>query len=183
MLVFQLMRNLFYFLYKRIATIRYARSIGVTVGENCRLGNVSFSTEPYLVTIGNHVSATCVRFETHDGGVWVFRENEPDIDVIKPIVVGDNVYIGYQAMILPGVTIGDNVIVGAGAVVTKDIPPNSVVVGVPAKVIKTIDEYRIGIEKYLLETKNIAEQEKKKGVLVAYFRNKQIGRASCRERV
>ena len=53
-----------------------------------------------------------------------------------PVKIGDNVEIGSNATILPGVTIGDNATVGAGAVVTEDVPSSSVVVGVPAKVVK-----------------------------------------------
>jgi acetyltransferase-like isoleucine patch superfamily enzyme len=75
------------------------------------------------------VSATRVRFETHDGGVWVARSAHPQIDMVKPIVVGSNVFLGYGAIVMPGVTIGDNVVIGAGAVVTRDIPANSVAVG------------------------------------------------------
>lgn len=58
----------------------------------------------------------------------------------QPVVIGENAWIGSNATILPGVTIGDNSVVAAGAVVTKDIPPDSVAAGVPAKVIKTIDQ-------------------------------------------
>ena len=54
----------------------------------------------------------------------------------KPIILGKNVWIGSHATILPGVTVGDGAIVAAGAVVTKDVPPGTVVGGVPAKVIK-----------------------------------------------
>lgn len=54
----------------------------------------------------------------------------------KPIVIGNNVWIGMRAIILKGVTIGDGAIVAAGAVVTKDVPPNTVVGGVPARVIR-----------------------------------------------
>lgn len=57
----------------------------------------------------------------------------------KPIVIGENVWIGGNSVILPGVTIGDNSVIGAGSVVTKDIPPNCVAVGNPAKVIKHIE--------------------------------------------
>jgi maltose O-acetyltransferase len=57
----------------------------------------------------------------------------------KPVTIGNDVWIGGSCTILPGVTIGNNVVVGAGAVVTKDVPDNSVVVGVPARVIKTIE--------------------------------------------
>jgi maltose O-acetyltransferase len=56
-----------------------------------------------------------------------------------PVTIGNDVWIGGSCTILPGVTIGDNVVVGAGAVVTKDVPSNSVVVGVPARVVKTIE--------------------------------------------
>lgn len=54
----------------------------------------------------------------------------------KPVIIGNNVEIGSNAVVLPGVTIGDNSTIGAGAVVINDIPANSVAVGVPAKVIK-----------------------------------------------
>lgn len=56
-----------------------------------------------------------------------------------PVVIGNNVWIGSNATILPGVTIGDNAVVAAGAVVTKDVPANTVVAGVPAKIVKRID--------------------------------------------
>nr|WP_269851768.1 DapH/DapD/GlmU-related protein [Methanosarcina horonobensis] len=58
---------------------------------------------------------------------------------VKKISIEDDVWIGTNATILPGVTIGKNSVIGAGAVVNKSIPPNSVVVGIPAKIIKTID--------------------------------------------
>ncbi len=57
-----------------------------------------------------------------------------------PVKIGNKVWIGAHATILPGVTIGDGAVVGAGAVVTKDVPENAVVAGVPAKIIKTIKE-------------------------------------------
>ncbi len=62
-------------------------------------------------------------------------------DKIGRIVIGDNVYIGTGAYIMPGVCIGDNVIIGANAVVTRNIPSDSVAVGMPAGVIETIEEY------------------------------------------
>lgn len=57
------------------------------------------------------------------------------------IKIGNNVYIGQNAMIMPGVTIGNNVIIGAGAIVTHDIPDDVVAIGVPATVKKSINEY------------------------------------------
>lgn len=61
------------------------------------------------------------------------------LGIAKPVAIGDDVWIGANATILPGVTIGSNVIVAAGAVVTKDVPDNVLVGGVPAKVIKEIE--------------------------------------------
>ena len=58
--------------------------------------------------------------------------------VSAPIRIGNRVWIGSHSTILPGVTVGDGAVVAAGAVVTKDVPPNTVVAGVPAKVVKTI---------------------------------------------
>ncbi len=58
---------------------------------------------------------------------------------LSPVIIGDNVWIGASVTIVPGVTIGDNAIIAAGAVVTKNVEPNTVVGGVPAKFIKNID--------------------------------------------
>lgn len=157
-----ILRALSQALHKRRDPIGYARSIGVTVGEGCRLIQVDFSTEPYLIRLGNHVSATATRFETHDGGVWVFRDKNPDIDIVKPITVGDNVFIGYGSIILPGVTIGSNVVIGAGSVVSKDIPDNCVAAGIPARVIKPIEDYETKILSSGLPTKNLSDTDKKK---------------------
>lgn len=54
----------------------------------------------------------------------------------SPVIVGDNVWIGGGAILVPGVTIGDNVVIGAGSVVTKDIPSNKIAYGNPCKVIR-----------------------------------------------
>lgn len=118
------------------------------VGVNFDRGNVHFwgrpiwGTEPWLITLGNNVHITeGVRFLNHDAGVLIFKKVIPDLEITKPICVGNDVYIGTNAMILPGVKIGNKVIIGAGAIVTKDVPDNSVVVGVPGRVIETADEY------------------------------------------
>ncbi len=60
-------------------------------------------------------------------------------EAARPIVIGDNVWLGGGVIVLPGVTIGDNTVVGAGAVVTRDLPPNVVAVGNPARVIRTVE--------------------------------------------
>lgn len=97
----------------------------------------------------------------------MLRQDEAlsDIDVFGPIKIGNNVHIGWDAIIMPNVTIGDNCIIGAGAVVTKDIPSNSVAVGVPARVIESIDEYRNKVAEKGVHTKNLNEHEKKEYII------------------
>ncbi|MGW3509204.1 sugar O-acetyltransferase [Streptomyces sp. NPDC000994] len=60
------------------------------------------------------------------------------LEAARPITIGDNVWIGGGAIVLPGVTIGDNSVIGAGAVVTKDVPANVVAVGNPARVVRSL---------------------------------------------
>jgi acetyltransferase-like isoleucine patch superfamily enzyme len=149
--------------------IAYARACGVTIGNGCRWMNPSSSTfgsEPYLITIGDHVSiGGGVRFITHDGGVWIFRKELPRLDVIARIRVGNNVFIGHDCMILPGVRIHDNVVLGARSVVTRDIPPNVVAAGIPARIISTVEDYRRRCIEKGVETKMMMPYEKAKFLL------------------
>ncbi len=150
------------FLFKKINNgVEKARALGVSVGNNCRLIDVSFSSEPYLVTIGDHVSATKTHFETHDGGVWVFRKKHPTWDVIKRITIGNNVYLGSGVTILPGVNISDNVVVGAGSIVTKNLESNFVYAGIPARKIKSLDDYYQKVSEQKIETKHLSLKEKR----------------------
>ena len=99
------------------------------------------------ITLGERVViSTNVRFLTHDysatTALLAVGERPPsDIAVERPISVGNNVFIGLGSLILPSTEIGDDVIIGAGSVVRGKIPPRSVVIGNPATVIGTIDEY------------------------------------------
>ncbi len=128
---------------KRFKPEKYARKAGVNFkGRVYLYGRITWSTEPWIITIGDNVHITDgVKFITHDGGTLLFRDQVPDLEITKPIIVGNNVYFGNNVIVLPGVTIGNNVIIGAGAVITRDIPDNSVAVGIPARVIKTTQEY------------------------------------------
>ncbi|MDP1813238.1 MAG: DapH/DapD/GlmU-related protein [Leadbetterella sp.] len=121
----------------------YFRKQGAQVGENNRLEIRSLGPEPYLVTIGNHCTvAEGVRFLTHDGAVWIFTEEIPDLQKFGPIEIRDNCFIGSGVIIMANVRIGPNAIVGAGSIVTKDVPENTIVAGNPAKYICNIKEYR-----------------------------------------
>lgn len=121
----------------------YFRKQGAQVGDDCRFLIHDLGTEPYLIKIGNHVTiAGGVLFVTHDGAVWVFREEVPDIQVFGPIVIEDNCVIGQNAILFPNIRIGRNSIIGAGSVVISDIPPNCIAFGVPARVWSSIEKYK-----------------------------------------
>jgi len=116
--------------------IKYWRKQGMKIGEDCLINNVNFSTEPYLIEIGDHVAiAAGTDFITHDGAIWCFREEILNADVFGRIKIGDNVFIGNNCTLLPNTTVGDNCIIGAGSVVRGKFPDNSVIVGNPAKVV------------------------------------------------
>ena len=153
--------------------ISYLREKGVKIGSECEIYSVdSFGSEPYLIEIGNHVRITSgVRLITHDGGVWVIRHMAPEyknIDLFGKIIIKDNVHIGINAIIMPNVTIGSNCIIGSGAIVTHDIPDNSIAVGVPARVIETVDEYLRKHEEKFLQTKNL-DPDQKRNKLMQFF--------------
>lgn len=155
----------------RINPVKYALKIGVNMplGGVTIYGKVEWSTEPWIITIGKNVHLTNgVSFVTHDGGTLLFRDIVPDLEITKPIVVGNNVYIGEYTKILPGVTVGSNVIIGAGAVITRNIPDNSVAVGVPARVIKTTDEYLEKIKAESLHLGHLIGEEKDKALKIYY---------------
>ena len=110
----------------------------VTIGDYTRIGIHCTVIGP--VCIGNHVNLAqgiTVTALNHNFKDTAKRIDEQGIST-NPVAIGDDVWIGANAVILPGVTIGRHCVVAAGAVVTKDVPDNTVVGGVPAKVIKTL---------------------------------------------
>lgn len=90
---------------------------GITIGDNCLIGQ-----QVVIATLNHDLQLS----------------NRADM-FPEPVKIGNNVWIGAHSTILPGVNIGDNAVIAAGAVVTKDVPANSVAAGVPARVIKTIE--------------------------------------------
>lgn len=132
-------------LVAQLYPVKYAKSLGVVMNGTVTIYGSSykmFSAEPYLVTLGNNVYISLdAKFICHDGSVLPFRKDIPDLDITKRINVGNNVFIGLGALILPGVTIGNNCVIGAYSVVTKDVPDGTIVGGNPAKIIKKTREY------------------------------------------
>ncbi len=105
-----------------------------------------------LISFGNNVwIASGVNFVTHDVAHFMLNGREDGIryqEKIGCIEIGDNVFVGSNSQILYDVKIGNNVVVAAGAVVTKDVPSNSVVGGIPAKVIGSFDDFLQKIVSY-----------------------------------
>ena len=90
----------------------------ITIGEDCQIGpNVQLLTPTHPLEPG---------------------PRRDKLEAARPIVVGDNVWLGGGAIVLPGVTVGDNAVIGAGAVVTKDLPANVVAVGNPARPVRNV---------------------------------------------
>jgi acetyltransferase-like isoleucine patch superfamily enzyme len=129
--------------YDDFTIAEYFRDQGAQIGDDCRILIRNLGSEPYLIRIGNHCTiAGEVAFMTHDGGAWVFTEELPSLQRFGAIEIFENCFIGFGAILMPNVHIGPNSIVGAGAVVTKDVPPNTVVAGCPAKPICNLEEYK-----------------------------------------
>lgn len=151
--------------YAQVQAIELARDCGVKVGDNCRFYSTNFSSEPYLIEIGNHVTiAAGVNFITHDGAVWVMRgldEKHKEKDIFGQIKIGNNVFIGVNAIILPGIEIGDNTVIAAGAVVSRSFKGNEIIAGVPAKSVRSLEEYIMLNEKKFVESKSFSSNAKK----------------------
>jgi acetyltransferase-like isoleucine patch superfamily enzyme len=137
---------LFRRIYLRFQKVKYGKILWVgrdlrlvhrgnlVVGERCALGDyVRIANHAPIIIGDDFIGATGLHLDsgTHDPITL-----QPQI---LPISIGDRVWCGINVTILAGVTIGDDVVLGAGSLVCKNIPPNSIAVGVPAKVIKSVN--------------------------------------------
>lgn len=125
-------------------------SKGMVVGENFkRLNGVILDPDHcWLIEIGNNVTmAPRVHVLCHDASTKQYL----GYTKIANVKIGNNVFIGAESVVLPGVVIGNNVIIGANSSITRSIPDNSVAVGSPARVICSTDEY-IAKERIRMET-------------------------------
>lgn len=143
--------------------VRALRGSRLFLGEGCRLGHGAFfeTSGRGSIRIGNHVrinqgavvvaaSSVQIGDDTLIGEYVSIRDADHGMQPgtpmrlqeqnSKPIAIGSDVWIGRGAIVLKGVTIGDGAVVAANSVVTKDVPPMTVVAGVPARTVKTRDE-------------------------------------------
>ncbi len=139
--IFNLLRDKLYIAIK--SGVEYARYKGVKVGNDCRILTTKFGSEPWLITIGNKVTITSgVVLLTHDGSTWSIKDQKGRRYLYKRIVIGNNVFIGVNSILMPGVRIDDNVIIAAGSIVTKSVPSGVIVAGNPARIIGQYEDYK-----------------------------------------
>lgn len=136
------------------------REYGAKVGKNVVIWTNKIDLgHAFLLEIGNNVTISDARILLHDASTKIGT----GYSRVGKVKIGNEVFIGADAIILPNVTIGNKVIIGAGTIVTKNIPDNSVVVGNPGKIIGTYDDYI---------KKNLAEIKKGSNVYHTYWKNK-----------
>lgn len=111
-----------------------------TIGEGTWIGAFTVIDGSGGLTIGEGCDVSCgVQIYTHSSAMRCVSGRSHGVVDRKPVTIGDRVFIGANATINMGVTIGDEAIIGAGAVVTSDVPPRTVVVGVPARAVSRVD--------------------------------------------
>ena len=135
------------------------RKRGIRVGEQCRMFTNISAREASLITIGDRVTVSSeVEFCTHDNAI--IKAIPGKTDVVGPITIGDDCFIGMRSILMYGVTLGDHCVVGAGSVVTKSFPPRTVLAGNPAKAICTIDEYAEKYRDFALNLREVPLSER-----------------------
>ncbi|WP_018662666.1 sugar O-acetyltransferase [Heyndrickxia acidiproducens] len=125
----------------------------IEIGENFFCNNNCTLLDCNKIQIGNNAL-----FAPNVGIYTAGHCIDPELRLNKqeytaPVIIGNNVWIGANASVLPGVTIGDNVVIGAGSVVTKDIPDNCVAVGNPCHVVRQVNDYD---KKYYFKGKKVS---------------------------
>ncbi|AFU98946.1 acyltransferase [Simiduia agarivorans] len=145
---------------------------GLKIGKNS-IPVADFFFDPshcFLIDIGDNVTfAPNVRLIAHDASSKFLT----GYTKIAKITIQDNCFIGDSVIVLPGVTIGEGSIIGTGSIVTKDVPPNSVAIGSPAKVVDTTEKYKNKLKSQMTNSKQfdesyhiqIASESKRKEIL------------------
>ncbi len=124
-------------------------NIFYSIGKDCYILPCANITDPAYVKMGNNVMLSSCTLLGHDGSIRMLNiAYGKKLDRVGKIEIGNNVFIGHGAIIMPDVTIGSNVIIGAGSLVTKDVEDGSIVGGIPAKKISTTVAFLEKLEVY-----------------------------------
>lgn len=140
------LQNIAFFTFPYQITVFLHKLRGVKVGNKGHISRyvIIDDTEPSLVEIGKGVAITQgVMILTHQRDLSKYRPGMYAMDCpfkSGKVIIKDGAHIGIGAIIMPGVTIGEGAVIGAGAVVTQDVPPYALALGVPARIIKYFNE-------------------------------------------
>lgn len=153
-------------------SVQYLRSKGVVIGENVDIINSLIDGDHgYLITIGNNVTITNAVLLSHDASI----KKELGYSKVGCINIGNDVFIGYHAIVLPNVNIGNKVIIGSGTVVSRDVPDNVVIVGNPYKIICTYDDYMKKHKELMKKMPLYKSKEPKTALEMAQIRKELTG--------
>ena len=157
--------------------VDYFRSVGMSIGANVDIcGGTIDQLFPELITIGNNVTLTGVTLLIHDASM----KKELGYTRFGKVTIGNNVFVGRETLILPGVTIGSNVVVGGGSVITRDIPDNSVAVGTPCRVIGKYSDFMLKNKRkkensvYVNKNPKILSHEERTKIIESLSGNKEL---------
>ena len=145
------------------------RMLGITIGDNCHIySSLPSGRDCFLLNIGNNVTiSNNVSFLQHDASIGTIT-NYKYTDILGETVIGDDCFIGYGSIILPGVVLAKGTIVGAGSVVTKSTDKeNMVIAGNPAKYICSVEEYVEKNEHYFVNLDGMNKED-----IISYLSNK-----------
>ncbi len=164
-------RDFIYRLRGEVSTEKLVKQ-GMTIGANFqRMNNVLIDdSHAWLIAIGDNVTfAPRVHILAHDASTKKFL----GYTKIGNVTIGNNVFVGAEAVILPGVTIGNNVIIGANSTVTHDIPDNVVAVGSPARILCSLESYLEKEKKRMKESICYGEEYTLRGGLTMEMKQRQ----------
>jgi acetyltransferase-like isoleucine patch superfamily enzyme len=149
--------------------VAYFRRQGAEIGEGVEIFGANlftFGSEPYLVSIGDQVTISHdVSFITHDGGMRIARTKYPGAYLYGRIMVADRCFLGARCVLLPGADVGEGSVIGSGSVVTGEIPPGVVAIGVPAKPSKSVEEYIAAKRRLWIDTSGLTPDAKREFLL------------------
>lgn len=145
-------------LFSHLKREKYAKILGVKVGDGTRIYIREWGSEPFLIEIGRNCTITNgVKLLTHDGATSLVKEKGIRYQKYGRIKIEDNVFIGVNSIILPGIKIHKNSIVAAGSIVTKDVEEGTIVAGNPARKISDFSDYFDKISKTQLKENQTEE--------------------------